>query len=102
MEPFNTSSVSRTPSYSLKAKATSVFREGISMHLSGWNGLQMAIQNKWGGSDSLKKFDQLTSDILSWFSQSKGLFLFLLPHKPPAPEIPFHAHQNNNVCLYGL
>ncbi|CAL5435517.1 unnamed protein product [Camellia sinensis] len=31
----------------------------------------MAIQNKWGGSDSLKKFDQLTSDILSWFSQSK-------------------------------
>ncbi|CAL5355760.1 hypothetical protein CsSME_00044524 [Camellia sinensis var. sinensis] len=71
MEPFNTSSVSRTPSYSLKAKATSVFQEGISMHLSGWNGLQMAIQNKWGGSDSLKKFDQLTSDILSWFSQSK-------------------------------
>ncbi|KAL7220436.1 hypothetical protein ACSBR2_013338 [Camellia fascicularis] len=75
MEPFNTSSVSRTPSYSLKAKAkaTYVFREGISMHLSGWNGLQMAIQNKWGGNDSLKKFDQLTSDILSWFSQSKEL-----------------------------
>lgn len=31
----------------------------------------MAIQNQWGGRDSLKKSHNLASSILSWFSQSK-------------------------------
>uniref|UniRef100_A0A7C9ED50 Pre-rRNA-processing protein TSR2 homolog n=1 Tax=Opuntia streptacantha TaxID=393608 RepID=A0A7C9ED50_OPUST len=46
--------------------------EGISRVLSKWNGLQMAIQNEWGGHDSIQKSQQLVLDILSWFSQSKG------------------------------
>ncbi|XP_057467682.1 uncharacterized protein LOC130757053 [Actinidia eriantha] len=46
-------------------------REGIKIILSRWTGLQMAIKNEWGGHDSLKKSDQLASDILSCFSQSK-------------------------------
>jgi len=49
--------------------------EGISRVLSKWNGLQMAIQNEWGGLDSLQKSQQLVLDILSWFSQSKGILL---------------------------
>ncbi|XP_059630146.1 uncharacterized protein LOC132273138 [Cornus florida] len=46
-------------------------REGISGLLSQWNALQMAVQNQWGGSDSLHKSHQLAADILTWFSQSK-------------------------------
>ncbi|CAK7327066.1 unnamed protein product [Dovyalis caffra] len=52
--------------------AVSHFQEGIVLLLSRWNALQMAIQNEWGGHDSLQKFHQLVLDILSWFSQSKG------------------------------
>ncbi|KAM4115948.1 hypothetical protein ACJW30_02G013100 [Castanea mollissima] len=47
--------------------------EAISLLLSRWNGLQMAIQNQWGGHDSLQKSRQLEADIFSWFSQSKAL-----------------------------
>ncbi|KAF7150527.1 hypothetical protein RHSIM_Rhsim02G0021700 [Rhododendron simsii] len=56
---------------SVKPKADSLLLEGIAMVLSRWNMLQMAIQNQWGGRDSLLKSKQLASDILSWFSQSK-------------------------------
>ncbi|XP_057485893.1 LOW QUALITY PROTEIN: uncharacterized protein LOC130772190 [Actinidia eriantha] len=41
------------------------------MVLSRWTGLQMAIKNEWGGRDSLKKSDQLVSDLLSCFTQSE-------------------------------
>ncbi|XP_058193472.1 uncharacterized protein LOC131310448 isoform X2 [Rhododendron vialii] len=56
---------------SVKPKADSLLLEGITMLLSRWNGLQTAIQNQWGGHDSLLKSKQLASEILSWFSQSK-------------------------------
>ncbi|XP_061976920.1 pre-rRNA-processing protein TSR2 isoform X3 [Populus nigra] len=52
--------------------AVSHLREGIALLLSRWNGLQMAVQNEWGGHDSLQKSHQLVLDIFSWFSQSKG------------------------------
>lgn len=47
-------------------------RRGIWNILSRWNALQMAVENKWGGTDSLDKSHQLASDIESWFSKSKG------------------------------
>ncbi|KAK7366549.1 hypothetical protein VNO80_08542 [Phaseolus coccineus] len=33
----------------------------------------MAIENQWGGSDSLQKSHQLAADLFSWFSKSKAL-----------------------------
>ncbi|GMY27388.1 pre-rRNA-processing protein TSR2 homolog [Fagus crenata] len=48
------------------------FQEEISLLLSRWNGLQMAVQNEWGGRDSLQKSHQLATDIFSWFSQSRA------------------------------
>lgn len=48
------------------------FRKAISSVLSRWNGLEMAVQNQWGGRDSTHKAQQLSADILSWFSQSKA------------------------------
>ncbi|RVW55814.1 hypothetical protein CK203_075810 [Vitis vinifera] len=47
-------------------------QDGISWHLSQWNGLQMAVQNQWGGRDSHQKSLQLAADIFSWFSESKA------------------------------
>lgn len=38
----------------------------------------MAIQNEWGGHDSLQKSHQLATDVLSWFAQSRGINL--IPH----------------------
>uniref|UniRef100_A0A5B7AGI8 Pre-rRNA-processing protein TSR2 n=1 Tax=Davidia involucrata TaxID=16924 RepID=A0A5B7AGI8_DAVIN len=72
MESINRNGVV-TPSRCLKPEAVSRLRQGISVHLSRWNGLQMAVKNEWGGRDSLKKSEQLAADILSWFSQSKAL-----------------------------
>nr|XP_027120848.1 pre-rRNA-processing protein TSR2 homolog [Coffea arabica] len=47
------------------------FHEGISMLLSRWTALQMAVQNQWGGRDSFMKSQQLAYEINSWFSQPK-------------------------------
>ncbi|XP_057991932.1 uncharacterized protein LOC110671088 [Hevea brasiliensis] len=55
-----------------KPEAVSHLQEGIALLFSRWNGLQMAIQNQWGGRDSLQKSHRLATDILSWFSQSRG------------------------------
>ncbi|KAF9605591.1 hypothetical protein IFM89_017934 [Coptis chinensis] len=55
----------------LKSESLSMFAEGISLALTQWNALQMAIQNEWGGRDSLQKSENLAADILSWFSQPK-------------------------------
>lgn len=56
----------------LKPDTLSRLREGISFLLSRWDGLQMAIQNEWGGQDSLHKSHLLAADILCWLSQSKA------------------------------
>ncbi|XXG77163.1 hypothetical protein AAC387_Pa08g1370 [Persea americana] len=56
----------------LSTESLSALSEGISLLLSRWTALQMAVQNEWGGRDSLQKSTQLSSDIFNWFSQSKG------------------------------
>lgn len=47
-------------------------RKGIASLLSRWIGLQMAVENQWGGQDSVHKSHQLGADIFCWISQSKG------------------------------
>ncbi|XP_061354630.1 uncharacterized protein LOC133299209 [Gastrolobium bilobum] len=49
-----------------------LLQEDIILLLSRWYALQMAVQNKWGGTDSLQKFHQLAADIFSWFSKSNA------------------------------
>ncbi|KAI3459396.1 hypothetical protein Pfo_016059 [Paulownia fortunei] len=51
----------------------SPLQERISKVLSEWTALQMAVQNEWGGHDSIKKSHQLASDILSWLFHCKAL-----------------------------
>ncbi|KAK4266335.1 hypothetical protein QN277_027275 [Acacia crassicarpa] len=44
--------------------------EGVRLVLRRWNGLQQAVQNQWGGSDSHQKFHRLASDLTSSLSKS--------------------------------
>ncbi|XP_061971211.1 uncharacterized protein LOC133693873 [Populus nigra] len=55
----------------LTADSISQFREGICLILSKWSALQLAVENEWGGRGSGLLAEQLASDILSWFTQSK-------------------------------
>ncbi|XP_041022290.1 pre-rRNA-processing protein TSR2 homolog [Juglans microcarpa x Juglans regia] len=55
----------------LTPEAMPIFREGVYLVLSRWSALQMAVENEWGGRDSHRKADQLASDIISWFTQSR-------------------------------
>ncbi|XP_074307205.1 uncharacterized protein LOC141642324 [Silene latifolia] len=41
---------------------------------STWNGLQIAIQHKWGGHDTTAKYEDFVIDILTLLSQSKGSY----------------------------
>ncbi|KAK3042163.1 hypothetical protein RJ639_001283 [Escallonia herrerae] len=63
-----------------KPDALSSLREGIFNLLSRWTALQIAVENEWGGRDSIKKSEQLASDILSLLSQLKGHRLEYLVH----------------------
>ncbi|CAI0428517.1 unnamed protein product [Linum tenue] len=47
-------------------------REGVGLILSRWRALQLAVQNQWGGHDSLQKSHQLANDVLCWFLHCKG------------------------------
>ncbi|XP_038716840.1 pre-rRNA-processing protein TSR2 homolog isoform X2 [Tripterygium wilfordii] len=55
----------------LSEEAVAPFREGIALTLSKWSALQMAVENEWGGRGSRSISEQLNSDILSWFTQSR-------------------------------
>ncbi|WCJ23788.1 Pre-rRNA-processing protein TSR2 conserved region [Euphorbia peplus] len=52
--------------------ALSNLRDTISLLLSQWHGLQLAVKNQWGGRDSLQKSQQLATEILCWFFQPRG------------------------------
>ncbi|XP_057502281.1 pre-rRNA-processing protein TSR2-like [Actinidia eriantha] len=55
----------------ISAESAAQLQEGISLLLSRWSALQMAVENEWGGHDSSLKSHQLASDIFSWLTQSK-------------------------------
>jgi len=57
----------------LQGQSIGVFCEGIGLLLFRWSALRTAIENEWGGRESLVKADQLVTDILSWFTQFKGM-----------------------------
>lgn len=58
----------------LPADAFPLFQGGIKCVLSRWSALQLAVENEWGGRDSLRKSELLCSDIFTWFTQNKGNF----------------------------
>ncbi|GAB4855421.1 hypothetical protein Ancab_024048 [Ancistrocladus abbreviatus] len=59
----------------LSEQAIPQFQEGISLLLSRWSALQMAVDNEWGGPNSRSIALQLASDIFNWFALSKELYI---------------------------
>ncbi|KAJ4806475.1 Pre-rRNA-processing protein TSR2 [Rhynchospora pubera] len=55
----------------LPSEAAEILSEGISLVLSRWTALQMAVENQWGGRESRGKADLLVASIQSWFAQTK-------------------------------
>ena len=62
----------------LLGQSVGVFNEGICLVLSRWSALRSAVENEWGGRESRLKADQLAGDILTWFTQSKGISIIKL------------------------
>lgn len=50
------------------------FGDGINMVLHRWAALRMAVENEWGGRDSLQKAQQLGHNLFNFLSQSRGIF----------------------------
>ncbi|XP_042043748.1 pre-rRNA-processing protein TSR2-like [Salvia splendens] len=52
-------------------EAAAHFGDGIQMVVSRWAALRMAIENGWGGRDSLHKSQQLGHNLFNFLTQSK-------------------------------
>ncbi|EPS64379.1 hypothetical protein M569_10404 [Genlisea aurea] len=55
----------------LTAEAAAALEEGINLVLSRWTAFRMAVENEWGGRDSLQKSQKLGSHLFLLLSQSK-------------------------------
>jgi len=59
----------------LQGESKDAFIEGIDLVMNRWTALRMAIQNEFGGRNSCLIAQQLTFDVLSWFTtQSHGMY----------------------------
>ncbi|KAK7308050.1 hypothetical protein VNO77_41641 [Canavalia gladiata] len=56
----------------IKTNPSIYLQESIILLLSRWYALQMAVQNQWGGCDSLQKSHKLAADLFLWFSNSNA------------------------------
>lgn len=55
----------------LSPESVPFLEEGISLVLSRWTALQMAVESRWGGPNSRQKLEELASAISSWFINVK-------------------------------
>ncbi|PIN03867.1 hypothetical protein CDL12_23609 [Handroanthus impetiginosus] len=55
----------------LAAEAAAQLQEGINLVLSRWAALGMAVENEWGGRDSLQKSQQLGGRLFHLLTQSR-------------------------------
>ncbi|CAA0809058.1 Pre-rRNA-processing protein TSR2- conserved region [Striga hermonthica] len=55
----------------LTAEAAAQLQEGIHLVFSRWAALRMAVENEWGGRDSLHKSHQLELSIFQRLTQTK-------------------------------
>nr|KJB45998.1 hypothetical protein B456_007G344500 [Gossypium raimondii] len=55
----------------LTAESAPVFQEGISSILTRWSALTAAVENEWGGRDSLGKANAICTDVFSFFTEAR-------------------------------
>ncbi|KAL0338645.1 UNVERIFIED_CONTAM: hypothetical protein Sangu_1386600 [Sesamum angustifolium] len=59
----------------LTAEAAQQLQEGISSVISRWAALRMAVENEWGGRDSLQKSQQLGHHLFRRLTNPKVSFV---------------------------
>jgi len=47
------------------------FEEGLRLILESWTALRLAVENQWGGVNSQSKAQELTEDLVYWFTLNK-------------------------------
>lgn len=55
-----------------------MLNEGIGLILSRWTAMKAAVENGWGGRDSLAKAERTVTQVFDYFTLSKGWNLNLL------------------------
>ena len=48
------------------------FEQGVGEVMSKWTALQLAVDQEWGGTNSLRKADELIDDVIQWFHRKKS------------------------------
>lgn len=71
----------------LTAEAAAQLHKGINLVLSRWAALRMAIENEWGGRDSLQKSQQLGHLLFNLLTQSKGIIHHCSFFSPKAYDV---------------
>ncbi|KAG8479635.1 hypothetical protein CXB51_029444 [Gossypium anomalum] len=61
----------------LTAESAPVFQEGISLILTRWSALTAAVENEWGGRDSLGKANAICTDVFSFFTEARAEPLYI-------------------------
>ncbi|KAA3472213.1 pre-rRNA-processing protein TSR2-like protein [Gossypium australe] len=61
----------------LSAESAPVFQEGISLILTRWSALTAAVENEWGGRDSLGKANAICTDVFSFFTEARAEPLYI-------------------------
>ncbi len=56
----------------LPVQARPLFEEGVKLVFSKWTALALAVENQWGGANSVEKADILYRDCLDWFYKNRG------------------------------
>jgi len=54
------------------ARRRPAFEEGVSAIFTAWTALCLAVENGWGGAQSVDKANQIIQDIIDWFYAKKG------------------------------
>ncbi|PPS15251.1 hypothetical protein GOBAR_AA05323 [Gossypium barbadense] len=61
----------------LTAESAPVFQEGISLILTRWSALTAAVENEWGGRDSLGKANAICTDVFAFFTEARAEPLYI-------------------------
>jgi pre-rRNA-processing protein TSR2 len=48
------------------------FEEGVRLILSRWTALELAVEQEWGGRQSIDKAEDMLDELLAWFYRKRG------------------------------
>eukprot|EP00210_Caulerpa_lentillifera_P008021 g7658.t1 len=77
------------------------FEEGVHLILNSWTALRLAVENSWGGPNSLVKQSELAEDLVYWFTlNTKDPDVFKLEEQLLAALLEDFSTQVEDGSLY--